>query len=169
MVLYSEESIFCARGEVYQYCAQTNSWSPLDDGLSRIDIYCLPDVRYRIVAVAAESHKVVMNMPIFRFLKCNTLSQVFREITALNYTFGINFVEKEDATNFTETLTCSQLRVGDKSIAPVPLRAFKTRYAKLAALNSANGLFHFCHLRFVCLLTYVDVMSRYSTTISTST
>ena len=138
---YREESIFCARAEILQYSAKTNSWQSLDCGLSRIDIYQTSEPqRYRIVAVSAEGGGIVLNMPVFRELKCTSLSQVFRQLTAMNYTYGLNFVRKEDALLFSNELDNAISLLADLSIAPAPLGCFKTRYAKLASLASVTGL-----------------------------
>ena len=129
------------RAQVMQYRGQTNSWAPVDGGLSRVDVYRLdePELRYRIVAVSAHNKEVVLNLPLYREVRCNEMSRVFRCITAYNGTYGLNFATPEEASDFGKAVEEALAAMSSLFVAPAPIGCYDTQYARIVC-SPVTGL-----------------------------
>ena len=138
--------MLAVRAQVLQYRGQTNSWAPLDGGLSRVDVYRMaePELRYRVVAVAAQTKDVVLNMPLYREVRSRELSRVFRCLATYNGTYGLNFATPEEATDFGKAVDEALAAMAPLAVAPAPVGCYDTQYARILS-SPVTGLLAHAH------------------------
>jgi len=110
--LHSETSILAVGAAVYQHETFTDSWTPGDTGMSRVDIYYSSLNGYRIIGVDVETDQYTLNSAIFPGLVYQRVSDIFHQCIHIEEvdgqfvttSFGLNFRSSREASQFGEKM-----------------------------------------------------------------